>query len=349
MRRRRKITLADLVHEVEEWLKSEPSGVNQDLLAEMLHMVLDISKRETDRGDLKVLVRALREMRRAFKLFEPYRATRKVSIFGSARVQESDPYYGLARKFSQRIADEGFMVITGAGEGIMQAGHEGAGKERSFGVNIKLPFEQAPNRFIHGDSKHMTFHFFFTRKLMFVKEADAFVFFPGGFGTHDEAIEVLTLTQTGKSQVVPIVLVDLPGGDYWRDWELFVRRRLLDGGYISEQDLSFFRTAEDVETAVGEIKRFYRNFHSYRFVKRELVMRLVAPPSVALIDKLNEDFRDILTGGEIRETAPLSEELDDPATLSYPRLRVPFNRRDFGRLRQMIDAINDEFRPGVLP
>jgi uncharacterized protein (TIGR00730 family) len=347
MRRRKKITLADLVHEVEEWLKSEPSGVNQDLLAEMLHMVLDISKRKTDRGDLKVLVRALREMRRAFKLFEPYRATRKVSIFGSARVQESDPYYGLAREFSQRIADEDFMVITGAGEGIMQAGHEGAGKERSFGVNIKLPFEQTPNRFIHGDSKHMTFHFFFTRKLMFVKEADAFVFFPGGFGTHDEAIEVLTLTQTGKSQVVPIVLVDLPAGDYWRDWESFVRRRLLDGGYISEQDLSFFRIAEDVETAVGEIKRFYRNFHSYRFVKRELVMRLVAPPSAALIDKLNENFRDILTGGEIRETAPLSEELDDPATLSYPRLRVPFNRRDFGRLRQMIDAINDEDRPEV--
>jgi uncharacterized protein (TIGR00730 family) len=349
MRRRKKITLAELVREVDEWLASEPAGANQDLLAELLNMVLDLSKKESDRGDLKVLVRALREMRRAFKLFAPYRSTRKVSIFGSARIAESDPYYGLAAEFSRRIAEEGFMVITGAGDGIMQAGHEGAGKERSFGVNIKLPFEQKPNRFIHGDPKHMTFHFFFTRKLMFVKEGDAFVFFPGGFGTHDEAIEVITLTQTGKSQVVPIVMVDLPGGGYWRDWESFVRRRLLEGGYISEQDLSFFKIVDNVEAAVGEIKRFYRNFHSYRFVQRKLVIRLVEPPRPALIDDLNRDFRDIFTDGEITETAPLAAEFDDPAALSYPRLLVPFNRRDFGRLRQLIDKINDGDRPEVYP
>jgi uncharacterized protein (TIGR00730 family) len=347
MRRRNTITLPDLAHEAEKRIEAGSDAANQDLLAEMLRMVLDLSKREFDRGDLKILVRALKEMRRAFKLFEPYRSTRKVSIFGSARVQEGDPYYRMAEEFSRRIADEGFMVITGAGEGIMQAGHEGAGKERSFGVNIKLPFEQTANRFIHGDPKHMTFHFFFTRKLIFVKEGDAFVFFPGGFGTHDEALEVLTLTQTGKSQIVPIVLVDLPGKNYWRDWESFVKRRLLGGGYISEQDLSFCRLVEDAEAAVGEIKRFYRNFHSYRFVKRELVIRLVEPPSAALIDKLNQNFCDILTEGEIKETAPLPEEFDDPAALCYPRLLVPFNRRDLGRLRQMIDAINDEDRSEV--
>ncbi|HEX9445184.1 MAG TPA: TIGR00730 family Rossman fold protein, partial [Candidatus Binatia bacterium] len=273
----------------------------------------------------------------------PYRSIRKVSIFGSARVREDDPYYTMAAEFARRIAEENFMVITGSGEGIMQAGHEGAGKKQSFGVNIKLPFEQSANRFITGDPKNMTFHFFFTRKLIFVKEADAFVFFPGGFGTHDEALEALTLIQTGKTQIVPVVMVDLPGRNYWRDWEAFVKRRLLGDSYISEQDLSFFRIAEDVESAVGEIRRFYRNFHSYRFVKKELVIRLVNPPSPALIDRLNRDFRDILTGGEIRETAPLAEEMDDAAALSYPRILVPFNRRDMGRLRQMIDAINEEF------
>lgn len=341
MARRKRLTLNDLVHEVEEWLKQEPTSANQDLLAELLYLVLDLAKRDFDRGDLKVLVRSLREMRRAFRLFAPYRAVRKVSIFGSARVPESDPYYALAVEFSRRIVEEGFMVITGAGEGIMQAGHEGAGRAKSIGVNIKLPFEQVPNRFIQGDAKHMPFHFFFTRKLMFVKEGDAFVFFPGGFGTHDEAIEVLTLTQTGKSQIVPIVMVDLPGRMYWIDWLDFVKARLLADGYISEEDLSFFRIVDSAEAAVAEIRRFYRNFHSYRYVKRELVMRLLKAPSPALLRALNENFRDILTG-EIRETGPLQEEMDDPAALSYPRILVPFNRRNFGRLRQMIDVVNGE-------
>ncbi len=341
MARRKRLSLNDLVREVDGWLKDEPASPNQDLLAEMLYLVLDLAKRDFDRGDLKVLVRSLREMRRAFRLFAPYRSVRKVSIFGSARVPETDPYYALAREFAQRIAEEDFMVITGAGEGIMQAGHEGAGRAKSIGVNIKLPFEQAPNRFIQGDAKHMPFHFFFTRKLMFVKEGDAFVFFPGGFGTHDEAIEVLTLTQTGKSQIVPIVMMDLPGRTYWRDWLAFVKDRLLADGYISDEDLSFFKIVDGAEAAVAEIKRFYRKFHSYRYVKRELVMRLVEPPRSPLVAALNENFRDILTG-HIKETAPLPDELDDPATLSYPRLLVPFNRRNFGRLRQMIDVINDE-------
>jgi uncharacterized protein (TIGR00730 family) len=341
MARRKRLTLNDLMREVEEWLKEEPAGANQDLLTELLYLVLDLAKRDFDRGDLKVLVRSLREMRRAFRLFVPYRAVRKVSIFGSARVPESDPYYALAVEFSRRIVEEGFMVITGAGEGIMQAGHEGAGRAKSIGVNIKLPFEQLPNRFIQGDAKHMPFHFFFTRKLMFVKEGDAFAFFPGGFGTHDEALEVLTLTQTGKSQIVPIVMVDLPGRTYWSDWLALVKTRLLADGYISEEDLSFFRIVDSAEAAVAEIRLFYRNFHSYRYVKRELVMRLQRAPTPALLRALNENFRDILTG-EIRETAALPEEIDDVAALSYPRILVPFNRRNFGRLRQMIDVINGE-------
>ena len=341
MARRKRLSLNDLVREVDAWLKEEPASPNHDFLAEILYLALDLARRDFDRGDLKVMVRSLREMRRAFRLFAPYRSVRKVSIFGSARVPESDPYYALARDFAQRIAEEGFMVITGAGEGIMQAGHEGAGRAKSIGVNIKLPFEQVPNRFIQGDAKHMPFHFFFTRKLMFVKEGDAFAFFPGGFGTHDEALEVLTLTQTGKSQIVPIVMVDLPGRTYWSDWLAFVKERLLADGYISEEDLSIFRIVDSADAAVAEIKRFYRRFHSYRYVKRELVMRLSEPPAPALVAALNENFHDILTG-KIKETAPLPEEVDDPATLSYPRLFVPFNRRNFGRLRQMIDVINGE-------
>ena len=225
----------------------------------------------------------------------------------------------------------------------MQAGHEGAGRERSFGVNIQLPFGQEANRFIRGDPKLMTFHFFFTRKLIFVKEADAVVFFPGGFGTHDEAIEALTLAQTGKSQIVPILMVDLPGRGYWREWEVFVRGRMLREEFISEQDLRLFRIVEDCGAAVQEIKKFYRNYHSYRFVGEDLVIRLLEPPSAAMIQRLNRDFRDILTDGEIRDTPTLPEEEEEPETHGLHRLLVPFNRKDFGRLREMIDVINEHF------
>ncbi|HEY2986799.1 MAG TPA: TIGR00730 family Rossman fold protein [Candidatus Binatia bacterium] len=341
-RRRERLNLAALEPKVLEWLGQSRGAPNEELVAEILHTVLKLDQREASRGDLKVINRTLKELRQAFKIFAPHRSVRKVSIFGSARTPEQDPHYQSAVTFSRRLAEEGFMVITGSGQGIMQAGHEGAGKEKSFGVNIHLPFEQQANRFIKGDPKLIAFHFFFTRKLIFVKEADAFVFFPGGFGTQDEAAEVLTLLQTGKSQMFPIVMLDLPDGGYWRDWENFVRGRMLSAGYICEEDLSLFKIVEDVEEAVREIKRFYSNYHSIRYVKRDMVMRLLSPPSMELIAELNRDFRDILTGGEIRATPPLPEEADEPATLSFHRLLVPFNRRNFGRLRQMIDAVNRE-------
>ena len=339
-RRREKITLASLEPRLLEWLKRGQGSANEDLLAEMLQSLLKLGADESNRGDLKILNRAQKELRYAFKLFAPYRAIRKVSIFGSTRVAEDDPYYQMARALGRRLAGEGFMVITGAGTGIMQAGHEGAGKERSFGVNIQLPSTQQANRFIRGDRKLMTFHFFFTRKLIFVKEADAVVFFPGGYGTHDEAIEALTLAQTGKSQIVPVLLVDLPGRGYWKDWESFIRKRMLSQGFISEEDLNFFKIVEDVETVIEEIRRYYSNYHSYRFVGRDLVIRMLRPPSPMLVESLNRDFPDILTERAVRSTEPLPEEADDPETLSLPRLLVPFNRRYFGRLRQMIDVIN---------
>ncbi len=340
--KRERVTLASLEHELLQWLERGRGSANEELVAEMMQTFLKLAGDGASRGDLKILNRTLKELRYAFKVFAPYRSVRKISIFGSTRVQEEDPYYRMAVHLGRRLADEGFMVITGAGDGIMQAGHEGAGRERSFGVNIRLPFEQKPNQFIRDDPKLMTFHFFFTRKLIFVKEADAVVFFPGGFGTHDEAIEALTLAQTGKSQIVPILMLDLPNRGYWREWEDFVRRRMLNAGFIAEQDLSLFKIVEDSEAVIQEIKEFYSNYHSYRFVKQDLVIRLLHPPGAALVRRLNRDFRDILTEGEVRETAPLLEEADDPETLSLHRLLVPFNRKDFGRLRQMIDMINSQ-------
>jgi len=340
--KREKVTLVSLEKKIVKFLRSGHELPNEDLIAEMLQTVLKVDGDKAGRGDLKILDRALKELRYAFKIFAPFRSIRKASIFGSTIVQEGDPYYQMAADFGRRLVDEGFMVITGAGPGIMQAGHEGAGKERSFGVNIQLPFVQKANRFIRHDPKLITFHFFFTRKLIFVKEADAVVFFPGGFGTHDEATEALTLAQTGKSQLIPIIMVDLPGNGYWREWEDFILKNMLNRGFISKQDLSLFKIVEDTEVAVQEIKRFYSNYHSYRFVKQVLVIRLIHPPTAALIDRLNEDFRDILIKGKVRQTGPLQEEKDDPETLSFYRLLVPFNRKDFGRLREMIDVINDQ-------
>jgi uncharacterized protein (TIGR00730 family) len=337
-----KVTLASLEAQIASWLREQSGSGNEALIGEMIRTIVKLARDETGRGDLKILNRTLKELRHAFKVFAPYSAVRKVSIFGSTHIQETDPYYHLAKQFADRLAQEGFMVITGAGPGIMQAGHEGAGRDNSFGVNIRLPAVQQANPFIKDDSKLMSFHFFFTRKLMFVKEADAVGIFPGGFGTHDELTESLTLAQTGKSQIVPIVLMDLPDRQYWQQWERFVREAMLSRGYISGREFSFFKIMDNVDAAMGEIKAFYRNFHSYRFVKRDLVVRLNHPPVPDLIDTLNQTFTDILGGGKIKQIGPLAEESDEPDTLHLHRLSVPFNREDFARLREMIDVINRE-------
>jgi uncharacterized protein (TIGR00730 family) len=335
-----KVTLAEIMNQIQVWRETSPGVANEDLISEMARTVFKLAGDDASRGDLKILNRALKELRYAFKVFAPYRTIRKVSIFGSTRVHETDPYYQIAKALGQRLAEEGLMVITGAGPGIMQAGHEGAGREKSFGVNIRLPLAQKANRFIRDDPKLMTFHFFFTRKLIFVKEADAFVFFPGGYGTQDELIETLTLAQTGKSQLVPIILMDQPNRGYWKEWEGFVRKALLSHGYISEQEMSFFRIVDDIEAAVREVKTFYRNYHSYRFVGQDLVVRLNYPPTRDMIEALNQEFKDILTAGAVVQTGPLSDENDDPSTLHLHRLLVRFNRQDFARLRQMVDMIN---------
>ncbi len=333
-------SLAELGAEIEAWLESQNDLVNADQFGGILRTLLKLAQDNAERGDLKILNRTLHELRHAFRIFAPYRHIRKVSIFGSTRVPAGHAYYDLARSMGQELASAGYMVITGAGPGIMQAGHEGAGREHSFGVNIRLPSIQDANPFIRNDPKLMNFHFFFTRKLMFVKEADAVIIFPGGFGTHDEQMESITLAQTGKTQLVPIILMDLPDATYWSRWLDFLRDDVLSRGYITEREMTFFRVHTSAPAAVEEIARFYRNFHSYRFVGRDLVIRLAEPPSPGLIARLNREFRDIVIG-EVRQTEPLAAEANEANTLHLHRLIMRFNREDYARLRQMIDVIND--------
>jgi uncharacterized protein (TIGR00730 family) len=294
----------------------------------------------TSRGDLKILSRTLRELRYAFKVFSPYRHTRKVTVFGSARTPHDDPAYLQAFAFGQAMAQHEWFVVTGAASGIMEAGHAGAGREHSMGLNILLPFEQSANPVILGDNKLVYMKYFFTRKLMFVKESDAVCLMPGGFGTLDEGLEVLTLLQTGKRDMMPVVMLDSPGGDYWPGFDAFVQRQLLGRRMISEEDLSLYRLTDRMEDAVEEILRFYRVYHSMRYIRAKLVFRLQQTPSAELLDAINHDFRDILLEGDYVIGEPLPEEADEIHLAEMPRLIFHFNRRNFGRLRQLIDRIN---------
>jgi len=227
-----------------------------EFLEEMIHSTLRLIRNQTDRGDVKILNAALRELVYAFRVFSPYRGARKITMFGSARIDEKSPEYAQAVAFAREMSAQGWMVITGAGEGIMKAGQDGAGRDRSFGVNIRLPFEQTANEFIQNDAKLITFRYFFTRKLVFIKESDAIALFPGGFGTMDEAFETLTLLQTGKSPLLPLVCLDRPGGDYWQAWDAYVRGTLLARGLIAAEDLSLYRITNRLDEAVGEILTF---------------------------------------------------------------------------------------------
>lgn len=291
-------------------------------------------------GDLKIATGALREMQQAFKLFALYRGVRKVSTFGSARTRTGDPVFRLAEEFARRIADRGYMVITGAGPGIMEACQRGAGSERSFGINITLPHEQAANPVIRDDPKFMRFHYFFTRKLFFLKEADGIVLFPGGFGTHDEGLETLTLLQTGKMQPVPLVFLDRPRGTYWRTWQRYVEDHLLRRAMIQEEDLALFKVTDNIDTAVEEITSFHAVYHSSRYVRDRLVIRLTGPLPLELVDSLSCEFRDIIVDGRIEQRSAFGVEKDDPAIFHLPRLVLRFDRVHFGRLRMLIDRLN---------
>lgn len=320
-------------------LVGDLSPGDAQLVFELMATALRLAKDPISRLDRKIANTALKEMRYAFSVFAPYRDVRKVTIFGSSRTKSTDPEYALARDFSKAIADKNWMVVTGAGPGIMEAGHEGAGGDRSFGVNILLPFEATANPVIAGDPKLINFKYFFTRKLMFIKESDAFVLLPGGFGTLDEAFELLTLIQTGKSDLHPIVMLDVPGGTYWQSFDRYIKEELLAHGYISESDLALFKYTDNIEEAVGEIERFYRVYHSQRYVQDRLVLRLTMMPTAEQLAALSEEFSDILDG-PIVPTGPSPAEIRDDDVIDLPRISLNFNRIHAGRLRILVDRLN---------
>jgi uncharacterized protein (TIGR00730 family) len=330
----------ELQKRIRELIAFKSGGYNENEVADILENALKLLTDVKNTGDVRVIQTALRELRYSFRLFAPYAGTRKVTIFGSARTEPNTPEYQQAVEFGRKIAAAGFMVITGAGPGIMQAGHEGAGPENSFGVNIRLPWEQSANPIIAEDKKLITFKYFFTRKLIFIRHSDAIVLFPGGFGTLDEGYEVLTLMQTGKSQLMPLVLMDRPGGTYWRTWDRNVREHLLRDKLISPEDLNLYQITDNADEAVKIITRFYRNFQSSRFVKDLLVIRLKTAPSAAAIAALNKDFADIMNGLPIQQIKPMPEEIEDNDNLDLARIAFGFNRHDYGRLRQLIDVLN---------
>jgi hypothetical protein len=317
-------------------------------LIALIHESADkLAKDKTSRGDLKILSRTLRELRYAFKVFTPYRHWRKVTVFGSARTLPQEPAYAQAVAFGRAMAEHHWLVVTGAASGIMEAGHVGAGRQHAMGLNILLPFEQAANPIIAGDPKLVHMKYFFTRKLMFVKESDAICLLPGGYGTLDEGLEVLTLLQTGKRDMVPVVFLDEPGGAYWSGFEQFLRRHLLDRGMIDAEDLGLFRITDRVEEAVAEVLGFFRVYHSMRYVRGKLVLRLLRHPGEELLAAINARFADILAAGQFTVGGPLPEERDEPALADLPRLICQFNRRNYGRLRQLIDCLNRDQGPGA--
>ncbi|MDY6937514.1 MAG: LOG family protein [Cyanobacteriota bacterium] len=332
--------LTNFQTEILELLDRLPSLEHGKWIARSMATLVRIANSDVERLDWKILTYALQDMEQGFEVFYPYRHVRKITIFGSARTPRDRPEYEMAVRFARRMTEYGFMAITGAGGGIMQAGNEGATAEHSFGLNIQLPFEQASNPFIHGDPKSINFKYFFTRKLFFLKESDALALFPGGFGTQDEAFESLTLSQTGKYGPAPIVLIDEPGGHYWKDWDRYIHRQLLDRGLISADDSSLYTITDDLDVACEAIRSFYRVYHSSRYVGEQLAIRLKCELSDRDVEYLNTHFSDILVKGCIEKSQVFPQELPDE-TSDLPRLALYFNQRDLGRLYQMIAAINE--------
>jgi len=326
---------------VSDLLDKSKIRLNRRLIAELVKESLQLGNDATSTLNLKIASAAIAEMREAFAMFAPFSERKKVTIFGSARTTKNDPVYKQTQAVASNLAGDGWMVVTGAGPGIMEAGMLGAGREMSIGVSIRLPFETSANEVIAGDEKYVAMRYFFTRKLMLVKESQAFICVPGGFGTLDEMFELLTLSQTGKGNPVPIVVLDLPNDPFWGELDSFIKETLLPRKLVSEQDLALYRICSSVDEAVSEIDKFYSVYNSMRFVGKRLVLRLNRQITDAHLSKLNNNFSDICLNSSIERITATKAEIDDKDLPDKPRLAFQFARRDFGRLRQLIDAINE--------
>ena len=335
---------AELDQAVADLVDRLGAGRNEDLVFELVTSALRLGLDGASRGDLKVANNSLKELRYAFQVFAPYRAARKASIFGSARTLPDDPLYDQARRLASALAERNWMIITGAGPGIMTAGIEGAGVENAFGVTIRLPFEATTSEFLAGDPKLVNFRYFFTRKLTFVKESDGFALLPGGYGTLDEAFETLTLIQTGKAQPAPIVLLDVPGGTYWHRWLEFVEAELEQRHWISPEDLKLVLVTDDVDVAVEELTGFYANYHSMRFVEGNLVLRMQHAPDDEQLAALNDVFAAIVVKDRIERAPATKIEIRDKDFPELDRVIFRFDRRSWARLRELIDALNRPYR-----
>lgn len=326
---------------VKQLVASTGCKVSCEYVEDMVMTALKMVHDQTTTADLKLFSRSLKEMRHAARIFAPYRSVPKVVVFGSARTAPTEPEAIEAEEFARRMHQEhGYMVITGGGDGIMGAAQRGAGRENGFGLNIRLPFEQSANATIDGDPKLVNFNYFFTRKLNFLKETHAVALFPGGFGTMDEGFEVLTLMQTGKARIIPVVMLDRPGGGYWNTWFSFLGEYLLKLGLVSKEDFHLFKITPTVDEAIQEITQFYRNFRSYRWVGHRLVIRIEHPITTAALEDLNKEFADLLVGETIVQTQALPQEANEPEIAHLPRLVLSPQRRNFGRMRKLIDAVN---------
>lgn len=332
--------MADSRDRLNELLDSIEVRANRDQLLEILETVVRLATNGTERLDLKITNAALKEMAEAFAMFAPYRGERKITMFGSARTLPTDPLYAQARDLAALLARHGWSTVTGAGPGIMAAGLEGAGPDKAFGINIRLPFEQSANDFIRDNPRLVSMKYFFTRKLLLIKESFAYAVLPGGFGTLDEAFELLTLLQTGKAEPSPVVLLEAPGYRYWHGWSRFVQDEVASRGLISPSDETFYRIADTVEDAASEVLNFYRNYHSLRWVGETLVLRLERRPTEEEVAGLSDEFADAMNGPMRVLEGPLPAERRSDDFPDLPRVALRFDRFSYARLRQLIDALN---------
>ena len=307
----------------------------------LLAGVLDAASSEIEEHDVEMMTRTVEEMLAADRMFLPYRNVRKITCFGSARIKEDDPAYQQARHFARLAARQGYMIITGGGPGIMQACNEGATEHLSFGLNITLPYEQHANHVVADSERMMNFYYFYTRKLNFLKQTDALVAFPGGFGTMDEIYESITLMQTGKSTLFPVILLDPPGETFWSRWVHFISKELLAAGLISPEDMSLLYVSKSPEDALSAIELFYRRFHSYYFTGEKICIRLMQTLGEETMEWIRQNYTDLMPAGDLEQVA--SDAVDPESLLaSLPRLRFTLRGGAYARLRELIGTINDD-------